>query len=520
MPTLRQEDVLTRARNVIFILADQLNARCLGHAGHRQVSTPHLDGLAAQGVRFTDVVCSNPICTPSRVSFLSGQYCHNHLYYGLSGPKPNGLPSFLGVCRDHGFHTAAIGKIHCPENWVEEHSVAFHETCRSSVGGRSRAYIEFLGSRVDLEDQILMPEFGERGRQSMDSRASPLSFAESQEGWIAAETIRQVERARSEGRPFAIHTSLPRPHQCTSPSKEFWDRYEGVELEYPPTADDDASALRKAPHFIEASNSWRRGAWALLEPRTYAAARQRKLRGYFAAITQVDAAIGLILEYLRSNGLEDSTLVIFSADHGEYATGFGNMEKAPGICGDAVTRIPLLVRGPGLPAGRVVADPVHAVDVAPTICEQLGLGPLLTADGQDLSPVLRGEPGAVSKHSVAVTEFAWSKALRKGRWRLVWYPRSFFAEYPQGFGELYDLVEDPWERRNRWFDTDCRELVSELERDLLNWLVTTTRPRTTVGASHHPSLGAGAKEHFRCKVQADGRIPGQNLNVTANPKYL
>jgi arylsulfatase len=511
---------LVRASNVIFILADQLNAQCLGHAGHRQVLTPHLDRLAAEGVRFNDVVCSNTICTPSRVSFLSGQYCHNHLYYGLCGPNPGELPSFLGEAKANGFHTAAIGKIHCPENWVEGHTAVFHETCRSSVGGRSPAYSEFLGSRLALEDHMIMAEFGERGRQSMDSRPSSLSFEESQEGWIAAETIRQIERARSEGKRFAIHTSFPRPHQCTSPCKEFWDLYRDVDLEYPPTADHDLYAAHKAPHLIEASNEWRRGTWALLEPRTFLAARQRKMRGYFAAISQVDAAVGIVLEHLRSNGLENNTLLIFSSDHGEYVTQFGNMEKAPGICANAVTQIPLLVRGPGLPAARVVAEQVHAVDVAPTICSLLGLPPLFTADGHDLSPLLHGELGATSQHAVTVTEFAWSKALRRGQWRLVWYPRNFFPDRPKGFGELYDLTADPWERQNRWFDISCRELVNELERELLDWLVTTTRPRTTVGASQHPSLRKGAKERFRCLVQADGRIPGHNLGITANRKYL
>jgi len=513
---------MTTARNVIFILADQLNAAYLGHAGHPQVSTPHLDRLAAEGARFTDAVCSNPICTPSRVSFLSGQYPHNHLYYGLFGASPGGLPSFLGHCLERGYHTAAIGKIHCPDGWIENHTRVFHETCNSSAAGRSKAYLSFLGPRAALEDHLLLPEFGERGRQSMDARPSPLSFAESQEGWIAAETIRQIDRARSENKPFAIHASMPRPHQCTSPSKEFWDLYEGMELQFPATVDDDPRAAGKAPHFIEKAAFWRQSPWPLVEPRTFLAARQRKLRGYLAAVSQVDAAVGSILQHLRAQGLDDDTLVIFSADHGEYVTAFGIMEKAPGICADAVTRIPLLMRCPGIAAGRTIADQVHAVDVAPTICGLLGLSPLATADGQDLAALLRGEPGVQSRHRVTVTEFAWSKALRKGRWRLVWYPQAFFEkQYPEGFGELYDLAADPHERRNRWHDRDHRDVVIELERELLNWLVTTTRPRTTQGTSTHPSLvPAGAREQFRCLVQADGRIPAQSLLTTANLSYL
>jgi hypothetical protein len=122
---------------------------------------------------------------------------------------------------------------------------------------------------------------------------------------------------------------------------------------------------------------------------------------------------------------------------------------------------------------------------------------------------------------VTISEFAWSKAVRKGRWRLVWYPVDFFADvHPDGFGELYDLVDDPWERHNRWHDGNCRHVKAELERELFEWLVTTTRPRTTMGASTHPSLAPGATAQFRCLVQADGKIPGQSLITTANPRYL
>lgn len=509
------------ARNVVFILADQLNARYLRHAGHPHVHTPNLDRLAMDGVRFADVVCSTPICTPSRVSFLSGQYSHNHLCYGLCGPKPEGLPSFLGHCHERGFYTAAIGKIHCPENWVEGHCDVFHETCRSSVGGRSADYIAFLGARLPLEDHMRLPEFGESGRQSMDSRPSELSFAESQEGWIAAQTHRQIARALALGKPFAIHASFPRPHQCTSPCREFRDLYETVPLALSPTADLDPVAAGKAPHFAASSANWRRGEWALLEPRTYLAARHRKLRGYLAAISQVDAAVGLIVDHLKATGLYEDTLIVFGSDHGEYVASFGIIEKAPGICSDEVTRIPLIVRAPGLGAGITVEQPVHAVDVAPTICSLLHLDPMPTADGHDLSPFLRGEPAARSRHRVTVSEFAWSKAVRKGRWRFVWYPKELFAQrHPHGFGELYDLVEDPWEAHNRWGDPALRGLIAELEGELLNWLVTTTRPRTTVGASQHPTLRAHAQEHFRCMVQADGRIPGYSLSETADLNYL
>jgi len=85
--------------NVLFILSDQHNAKVLGHKGHPDARTPNLDRMAAEGVRFENAITQNPICTPSRGSWLSGQYCHNHGYYGLSGPGPGGLPTVLGQYR-------------------------------------------------------------------------------------------------------------------------------------------------------------------------------------------------------------------------------------------------------------------------------------------------------------------------------------------------------------------------------------------------------------------------------------
>ena len=94
--------MITKRPNILFILSDQHNAKLLGHKGHPDVQTPNLDRMAAEGVRFDNAITQNPICTPSRVSWLSGQYCHNHGYYGLSGPNPKGLPTVLGHFRHAG----------------------------------------------------------------------------------------------------------------------------------------------------------------------------------------------------------------------------------------------------------------------------------------------------------------------------------------------------------------------------------------------------------------------------------
>jgi choline-sulfatase/uncharacterized sulfatase len=511
---------MSKPLSVLFILADQHNAKVLGCKGHPDVKTPHLDRLAAEGVRFDNAITQNPICTPSRVCFLSGQYPHNHGYYGLSGPNPRGLPTVLGHFRRAGYRTAAMGKIHCPEYWVEDGCDVFHETCDSSVGGRSPAYAAHLEARglTALEDHVALNEFGKKGRQSCDGRPSKVSYEDGQEGWCAATASAFMESCSRDGKPFFLHVSLPKPHQCFTPAQPFWDLYDEARLTLPPNADYDMAAAGKSPLLRKAAAHWRKGDWALFEPRTFEAARLRRLHGYLGSVSHVDHAVGQLLEAIDRLGLRDRVLVIYSADHGDYACEHGNMEKAPGICSDAITRIPMIWRLPDQPAaGRVCQSLVEAVDMVPTVCALAGLPPLETADGKDLSPLLKDGNGEL--HRVAVTEFAWSKSIRKGDKRLVYYPREVFQEdYPGGFGELYDLAADPWEMRNLYFDPAHAATVKELERELFDWLVTTTRPATILPFT--PADSPQMKARYNNAVLPDNKIGPDRIRNASFKHYL
>lgn len=506
--------------NVLFILADQHNAKVLGHKGHPDVQTPNLDRMAAQGVRFDCAVSQNPICTPSRVSFLSGQYCHNHGYYGLSGPNPGGLPTLLGHFRLAGYLTGAVGKIHCPESWVENDCDVFHETCKCSIGGRSAAYTKFLKDRgkEDLEDHIAMAEFGPAGMQSMEGRPSKVSFEEAQEGWIAKTINDTIDQAIAEGKPFCLHASLPRPHQCTAPSEPFWAMYEGKNLTLPPNADNPLE--NRAPHLRQSAENWRKGHWALIEPKTFDAARMRKLRGYLGAVSQVDHAVGLMLKHLEEKGIAENTIVVYSADHGDYACEHGIMEKAPGICSDAITRIPFIWQWKGhLKAGHVARELVESVDVANTLCALAGLEPLETADGKDLSALLKGGNGTVK--DVAVTEFAWSKSIYKGKYRYVHYPREMFAkEYPGGFGELFDLEADPWEMKNLYFDPGHAAVLADMKASLMDWLITSTRPVTVHPPPGHLRSGSQFRTRYHHSVNADNKMHPDRIRKSPPMNYL
>ncbi len=514
---------MTDQPNVLFILSDQHNAKVLGCKGHPDIKTPNLDKLAEQGVRFENAITQNPICTPSRVSWLSGQYCHNHGYYGLSGPNPNGLPNIIGHFRKSGYRTAAIGKIHCPEYWIEDSCDVYHETTENcSVGGRSPEYAEYLAERglTDLEDHGALNEFGKAGIQTVDARPSKISYKDGQEGWAVRKAMEFMSQCAKDKQRFFLHVSLPKPHQCYTPAKQFWDLYDEPKLTLPPNAEYDMNQAKKAPHLIRAAKGWREVRWQLFEPKTFEAGRLRKLHGYLGNVSHVDYAVGELMDWLKQNGLEQNTIVIYSSDHGDYACEHGIMEKAPGICSDAITRIPLIWRWHGrFKAGYVVSEIVETVDLANTLCSLAGIEPMLTADGKDISHLLEGKSGQV--RDIGVTEFAWSKSLRKGKYKLVYYPRDMFVdEYPDGFGELYDLEADPWEMKNLYFQPEYANTVHQLQKELFDWLITTTRPTTI-----HPEFSAIGSQwitRYNNFVNPDGKLPPTIIRQTQQryPNYI
>ena len=501
--------------NVLMVIADQHHAGLMRCAGHHQVISPNLDAFAASGIRFTNAYAANTICTPNRISVFSGQYPHNHRYYGLSGPTNFGLDNFMRHFRRHGYRTAAYGKLHLPEsprNWLADDLDEFGDSYETVDGvfGKS-AYLdelERLGLR-NLEDswKNLSGTYSERP-MPMDAGVSLLPYEHTQEVWSARQAMDFIDAAP--GTSFCIQVAFQRPHQPWLPQRQFWDLYP-EDLELPPTHDLPAS--HRPPNF--------RGAWYYHHERPweYAApdepievGHRRHWRGALACITQVDDIFGMLMRFLEERGLTENTIVIYLSDHGGYHGIHGIREKAPGICSDAVCRIPMLWRVPGVTrAGATHPALIQSVDLAPTLASLGGLPPMEYVDGCDLTPALRGDQTTLRE--VAVTENVWSKSLRWGRWRFVHYQRATFSGDDEG--ELYDLEDDPNETRNLYHDPESQPLVHEARRLLLEWLIETSRAATV----HPPVRMTGSwQEVGKCEypVGSDGTAPN-DIQPRFNP---
>ncbi len=464
--------------NVLHILSDQHAAHLLGCENHAQVMTPHLDRLAAEGTRFANAYCQNPICTPSRICYLSGQYCNNHGYYGLSGPTPGHygtrpLPNLFGHFRKQGYRTALIGKTHLPHDPV--HWLA---NDLDVIMDRPE-HLQWLSKHhpelADLEDSCALPEYP--GTQQLEGRPSNLPFEMSVEGWSVTEAIAFMKASARDRQPFCLQVSLYRPHQCCTPDRRFWDMYDD-DLDLPATFGADVS--HRPPHFRQTVRRFSEGQFWVMESPTcnddaaFQRVARRIWRGYLASITHVDHAVGELMKFLNDSGLSSDTVVTYSSDHGAYATEFGLPEKAPGICSERVCRVPMLWRVPGRPAGVVSRALVETVDMAATFSHLCGLPPMQTVDGFDLSGLLSGNTSPL--RAAAVTETAHSKAIRWDRWRLVQYSSELFPQ--QNIGELYDIENDSDETRNLYSEPSHAGVVAEGRLRLLDWMIKTRRITT------------------------------------------
>lgn len=492
--------------NVLMVLADQHHADLMGCAGHGQVLTPNLDAFAATGMRFTNTFCQNTICTPSRVSILSGQYCHNHGLYGLTGPAPLGLNNLMRQFRAAGYRTAAIGKLHlpnAPRNWLADDVDLLADSYESADGtiGKSAFLdeLEALGLRK-LEDSWHNPWNYGPGTISLDAMPSRLPYEHTQDVWSARQAIDFIDAAGEQ--PFCMQVALQRPHHPLLPNEKFWSLYPS-DLDLPATFNQRPD--HRPPHFQEAWHGFRQMQWDYAEPgESFEDGARRTWRGTLACISQVDDAFGMILRALDERALTDRTIVIYGSDHGAYHCIHGLPEKAPGICSDAVCRVPMIWRVPQrTTAGSVCNALVENTDMTPTLTAMCGVDPIDSADGLDITPLLTGDADGV--RDIAVTENPWSRAIRWGPWRMVHYPQQMFDG--TDVGELYHITDDPDETRNLYHESSHESVVAEGRRLLVDWLIRTTRIVTSNPAVH--TVDSGDRLLGRCiyPLSSDARAP-------------
>lgn len=449
--------------NVLFIVVDDLNVALGTYHDYPTAKTPNVDQLASQGVQFNRAYAQDPVCNPSRTSFLSGRRpATTNVYGNFVEPRTHigdvvMLPEYFD---EHGYFTARVGKVahgryEAAVKWDVSENATRREHYLPGVDHsevRDNTWIEGSGdglSRAEILGYLDRPT-----GMPLSWRATDETEAETPDG----QTTRRVIELLRENRdgPFFIAAGFHKPHQPWVAPKEFFQQHPISEVTLPDepaddTADIPAPALGNYPEDKDHSEEQVRQAIA----------------AYHATITLMDVQVGLLMEALAELELASSTIVVFVSDHGFHLGEHGGLWRKHTQFEES-TRVPLIVRIPGGVSGRTTSALVELVDLYPTLADLCGLPSPEGMEGISFRPVLEDPdvPWKSAIFSEAQRRGAHGRSVRTARYRFTeWTPLEGDGE-PQF--ELYDLDSDPKEYDNLAGDPEHQPTMDRLAAVLRN----------------------------------------------------
>ena len=468
--------------NFLILMADQLTAGVLAAYGGR-ARAPHLDALAASGVLFESFYCNSPLCAPSRFSFLAGQLPSKIGAYDNAAEFAAQTPTLAHYLRRAGYQTALSGKMHfCGPDQLH----GFEERLTTDI------YPSDFGWTPDWT------RFEERPGwyHTMDSvtqagscaRTNQIDF-DDEVVYAARQKLFDIARG-SDSRPFCLVVSMTHPHDPYVVPQSYWDRYRDVDLGNPKVAQ---SSVPDDPHSRRIRHVIGLGVQTPDEAQGRAARR-----AYHGAVSYVDDQIGSLLGTLRDARLDDNTIVIVLADHGDMLGERGLWYKMSFF--EPSCRIPLIVAAPGRFAPRRVATPASLLDLLPTLVElgNEGRKPEYAAPlaGRSLVPELAGNAraaagaaGEVIGEYLAEAAIAPIVMIRRGPYK--------FVHSPVDPDQLYDLAADPDERVNLADGTGPGALIAELRAEVAR--------RWSLPALHAQVLASQQRRHLVYAALRSGR---------------
>jgi arylsulfatase A-like enzyme len=484
--------VSTTSPNIVLVMSDQHRADMMGCAGDPGIQTPALDGLAAEGVRFSRVSCQGPLCMPSRASFMTERYVRDHGVYTNWEEIAPDSPTYVRALREAGYHTALLGKAHL---YLDEKLTVAHmdemagrledlgfaevfETGDKFMPKIPTRYSDYLASagwldaaRKHLADRAYQGdnEDGQNATKCVpmwDSTPMPIPLDSYVDAWHGAQAVRWIEEYERDT-PFFLFVGFPGPHDPWDAPAEAVARYDGVDISMP------ASTKRPVVEGTGRYGALLQGFLWMSDSETMtdtAIAGMRK--SYAADISVIDHAVGRIVDALARRGMLESTWIVYTTDHGEMAGSHGLMSKC--VLYEPAVRVPLIVRPPGGCAPRVVDSLIEQLDVPATIRAVAGAPDVAGSEGQSLLEAVAG--GAPPVHDVTVSENWGFAVFETERHKLV------VDEDAVAPCQLFDLAEDPAEDHDLLADPLAAGVVEEI-------METHVRPFfTTPPARPHPSI--------------------------------
>jgi arylsulfatase A-like enzyme len=431
------EETAPQPPNVLMICIDDLNDWVGFLGGHPDVKTPHMDLLAKQGRNFTNAHCVVPVCSPSRVSVMSGLHATTHGSYDL-GPsyqsikRLDDVPCMPAYFKKHGYQTLSGGKI-LHHGFTGSLKEAIDVDLGGHGGPRPGKQMNWPGKAWDWGP------FPEADEQMTDYRLAK----------NAATALKQKH-----AKPFFMSVGIFRPHVPMFVPQKWFDLYDREIISLPKAPLWDLTDL--PPNFnrrlnIEPTQAevLERGAW------------RGMVHAYLACVSFADMCVGTVLEGLNDGPNKENTIIVLWSDHGFH---LGEKQHwAKRTLWEESTRTPLIIAGPNIIQDDYCGEAVSLLDIYPTLVELCGLPKNAHLEGLSLTPQLN-DPSTARKEPAISTSYYENHAIRTKDWR--------YIRYADGAEELYDHRNDPDEFTNLAKHPDHQAM----KKSLAMWLPKNAAP--------------------------------------------
>ena len=470
----------TQPPNILWICTDQQRFDTLGCYGNPHVDTPNLDRLAEDAVLFEHAYVQNPVCTPSRASFLTGRYprttrCRQN---GQSIPEDETL--ITKYLHDAGYVCGLSGKLHL--------SACNPRVCKGTERRIDDGYDQFFWSH-DTGTGWLTNEYHqwlwERGvpPQRPSSKHSQYVLCgppaeHGQTAWCVEKALAFIHAGQRSNQPWLFSLNPFDPHHGFDPPKDALERYAEM-IDSVPLPNYTPGELDNKPIWQRTDHEGAYGGKGGYPYDDMAESDHRWVRAaYWAMVDVIDQQVGRLLDALEQTGQRENTIILFHSDHGEMLGDHGIYLKGPYFYEPAV-RVPLLVAGPGIQGGRRSDALVELVDLVPTLTDLCGFDALPGVQGRSLAPMLRGNAPLETHREDIYCEFygsnfsyepkAHATMIRTQRHKLT-------VAHGRGAGELYDLESDPSETHNVWDNPHYAPIRHDLVLRLVDRMAWTVDP--------------------------------------------
>lgn len=446
-----------KAPNVIFILADDQRYGTIGALGNREIQTPHLDRLAARGTSFVNAYIpggtTGAVCMPSRAMLNSGRSLFHICGNGETIPPEH--TTMAEAFRQGGYYTCETGKWH---NGPDSFARGFCGGENIFFGGMWDHWnvpVNHFHEDGKYEKMIpFNPNFSCGSNQTVDVRAELIHAGVHSTELFTETAIRMIQdHSRDATVPFYLYLSFLAPHDPRTMPEKYRNMYKPEDITLPPN-------YSPMPVVNCGWSCSGRDEVTEAYPRRPEAIKQH-ICDYYAMISHIDDNVGKLMDELEKIGELDNTILVYCGDNGLAVGQHGLMGKQ-NIYEHGV-HVPLLMCGPGIPAGQIREQFVYLFDIFPTLCSLCDLPIPASVEGRDFSPMFR-DPAYVIREDLYFAFQARIRGVRDARYKLIEYRTENLK-----LTQLFDLKEDPYETMNFFDIAGYEEITAHLRERLLSY---------------------------------------------------